>query len=238
MTRQSEQHIPGDLDAVGALSEPTRRAVYEFVAGAGDWVTRDRVAEATGLERGTAVHHLDRLAADGLLETDFRRMSGRRGPGAGRPAKLYRRSSRDFRVSLPPREYEVVGRVLAEVVDRVRRDGADINVALHEAASAEGVRVARDARERPSESPKESDGGEPLLGALAERGYEPVVGEDGTVVLRNCPFHLLVDDHPELVCNMNRCLLSGMLDELGDDHLQAILEPEEGMCCVKLRPRC
>jgi predicted ArsR family transcriptional regulator len=210
--------------------------VYEYVAGAGDWVSRDGVAAGTGLERGTAVHHLDRLAADGLLETEFRRVSGRRGPGAGRPAKLYRRSDHDFGVTLPPREYEVVGRMLAAAVDRVRRDGADIDLALEEAASAEGARLARAARERSSGPPDGADE-DPLLGALVDRGYEPVALDDGTVVLRNCPFHHLAKDHTELVCNMNLCLVGGTLDELGDGRLQARLEPEDGMCCVKLRPR-
>src|SRR5947209_4013143 len=87
------------LAAMGALGEPTRRALYEHVAAAGDWVSRDEAADALGLERGTAAHHLDRLASDGLLEIEYRRRSGRQGPGAGRPAKLYRRARRDFEVT-------------------------------------------------------------------------------------------------------------------------------------------
>src|SRR3989442_5503090 len=88
------------LAAVTSLSEPERRSLYEHVAAAGDWVSRDDAADAVGIERGTAAHHLDRLAADGLLEVEYRRLSGRQGPGAGRPAKLYRRARRDFEVAL------------------------------------------------------------------------------------------------------------------------------------------
>ncbi|MCZ7631147.1 MAG: hypothetical protein M5U19_19820 [Microthrixaceae bacterium] len=92
----------GGLDALRALGEPTRRALYDHVVAVGDWVGRDAAADAVGIERPNAAHHLDRLAADGLLEVDYRRISGRRGPGAGRPAKLYRRALTEIGVTLPP----------------------------------------------------------------------------------------------------------------------------------------
>ena len=63
-------------------------------------VSRDDVAGALGLARATAAFHLDRLVADGLLDIHFERRSGRTGPGAGRPAKLYRRSDVPVEVSL------------------------------------------------------------------------------------------------------------------------------------------
>src|SRR5687768_16389912 len=97
---------PDRLGVLSGLAEPNRRALYEHIAGTGGWVSRDQAADALGLERGTTAHHLDRLAADGLLEVDFQRLSGRQGRGAGRPAKVYRRSGRQIGVSLPPRDYE------------------------------------------------------------------------------------------------------------------------------------
>src|SRR5215213_824031 len=127
--------------AVTALGEPTRRALYDYVVNSGDWVGRDQAAEAIGVERGTAVHHLDRLAADGLLDVAFQRLTGRQGPGAGRPAKLYRRAQREFDVSLPPRDYELAGRMLAEAVDRARADAPDINDAVADVAHDQGERL-------------------------------------------------------------------------------------------------
>src|SRR5262245_43878805 len=118
------------LTAIGALSEPTRRALYEHIAAADDWVSRDEAADLIGIERGTAAHHLDRLAADGLLEVDYQRRSGRRGPGAGRPAKLYRRAREEFDVALPPRDYALAGRMLAGAVERARSKSAPLDVAL------------------------------------------------------------------------------------------------------------
>src|SRR3954454_10517545 len=75
------------LDSIGALAEPNRRGRYDYVVDRRDWVSREQAAEALGLQRGIAAHHLDRLADDGLLEIDYRRLNNRRGPGAGRPAQ-------------------------------------------------------------------------------------------------------------------------------------------------------
>lgn len=104
--------------AIGALADDTRRALYEYVAGQSDAVGRDEAAEAVGLAKHTVSFHLDRLATEGLLEVEFRRLTGRSGPGAGRPSKLYRRSRQEFAVSLPPRRYDLVGDILAAAVGR------------------------------------------------------------------------------------------------------------------------
>ena len=224
--------------AISALGEPTRRALYDFVVANAAWVGRDQAAEAVGLERGNAAHHLDRLAADGLLDIDYQRLSGRRGPGAGRPAKLYRRARRDIDVTLPRRDYGLAGRLLAEAADRSRTDGTDIQTALDDATTAEGVRLAAEIRAQLTDPGDARPGAtrRAVLAALEAGGFEPISGEDGTVVLRNCPFHQLARDHTELVCGMNHCLLSTVVEVLDDTELVARLEPEEGHCCVRLHP--
>jgi predicted ArsR family transcriptional regulator len=236
--RQSQTSPPSSdrasdrVGAIASLGEPTRRALYDYVAGTGGWVSRDQAADAVGVGRGTAAHHLDRLAADGLLDVDYRRVSGRRGPGAGRPAKLYRRSRRDLDVSLPPRDYELAGRLLADAVDRARVGGLDIQAGLDEVAGAEGRRVGEEVRSRSGGTELDV-----LLDVLGERGYEPRPGDGGTVVLTNCPFHRLAREHTELVCGLNLRLLAAAVDGLDGTGLAACLEPEEGVCCVRLRPR-
>src|SRR6478735_9095881 len=92
-----------DVAAVAALAEPTRRRLYDHVVRQAAPVSRDEAAAATDVPRATAAFHLDRLVDDRLLEVHFERLSGRTGPGAGRPAKLYRRSGCDVTVSLPER---------------------------------------------------------------------------------------------------------------------------------------
>ncbi len=134
------------LDSIGALSEPNRRALYEYIVEQRDWVSREQAAAALGLQRGIAAHHLDRLADDGLLEIDYRRLNNRRGPGAGRPAKVYRRAESELGLTLPPRDYELAGRLLADAAERSRGDGRPIEESLAH------TRAMRDARSPPRRS--------------------------------------------------------------------------------------
>src|SRR6478672_4972405 len=127
MTRDDfEDRIAG----VASLAEPQRAALYRFVVDRGDAVSKDEAAAALGVARSVAAFHLDRLVADGLLETEFRRLSGRQGPGAGRPAKLYRRVEREVSVSLPARQYDLAAGLLAAAVDDATRSGTPVAKAL------------------------------------------------------------------------------------------------------------
>jgi predicted ArsR family transcriptional regulator len=172
--------------------------------------------------------HLDRLAAEGLLEVEFRRLSGRSGPGAGRPSKLYRRSGREFAMTLPPRRYDLVGDILAAAVGRAGA-GDDLDAALAFCAAAEGRSVAAAALGVPD------DAGLPELAAvLAGQGYEPSV-EEGAVVLANCPFDALAQKHTAVVCGLNVSFVQGVADGLGCAGLTAHLEPDAVRCCVTVR---
>ncbi|MDE3723143.1 helix-turn-helix domain-containing protein [Nocardiopsis sp. N85] len=207
------------IDAAGALADPLRRGLYEYVVESGGEVGRAEAAEALGVQRTLAAHHLDRLVEAGLLETASKRLNGREGPGAGRPAKVYRRADRQVSLHLPPRDYELAAHVLAEAVER---HGAE--EALHAAARAEGLRIAR-----------ESSAGS-VEALLRERGYEPEAdpeGEDG-LRLRNCPFHTLARAFPPLACGLNLELLRGMLAGVGEDGERARMLPEPGRCCVTI----
>jgi predicted ArsR family transcriptional regulator len=207
------------VEAVGELREPVRRAVYEFTAGRGEAVGRDEVAAALGIGRTLAAFHLDRLAEVGLLDVSFARRSGRSGPGAGRPAKLYRRSTTAHEVSLPPRRYLAVAELLAEVVERAGTDEALFAAARERGRAVGGAAPGGDAA---------------LVAALAEQGYEPQRQGD-SIVLRNCPFHALARGYPPLVCGMNLALLEGLVEGLGGAATPRIA-PTGGNCCVVLDP--
>src|SRR5436190_24048350 len=107
------------IEAVAALAEPTRRALYDLVGASREPVGRDDAATALGISRELAAFHLDRLVAVGLLQPEFRRRSGRTGPGAGRPAKLYRRADGEVDVSLPARRYDRAADLMATAIDRL-----------------------------------------------------------------------------------------------------------------------
>ena len=224
------------VSAVSALGEPSRRALYDYVIAAGRWVGRDEAADAASLQRAVAAHHLDRLASDGLLEFDFQRLSGRTGPGAGRPAKVYRRAPRDIDVAFPPRDYQLAGRLLADAVAESTTTGIDISLAVEHAATAAGERLGRDMRELMGRRRSSKSARRAALETLQGQGFEPVESDDGTVLLRNCPFHLLAGHQTELICGMNHCMITAALGELDSVDLRATLEPDADSCCVRLRP--
>ena len=113
-------------------------------------VTRDQAAEAVGVARHKAKFHLDRLEAEGLLEADYVRLTGRTGPGAGRPAKRYRRGRSEFAVTLPARDYELAGHIMAEAISESARTGTPILDALNDAAAAHGAAIAAMSADHPS----------------------------------------------------------------------------------------
>lgn len=203
-----------DIEAVASLAEPVRRRLYAFVGAATEPVTRDEAADGVGVSRQVAAYHLDRLADDGLLDVDFRRLTGREGPGAGRPSKLYRRSAEDYEVSVPPRRYQLAARILLEALRSSRVDFS----ALSDVARRTGSEL----------------GTLDLAQALVETGYEPAVVENETR-FRNCPFHVLRDQDREITCRLNLALVEGMIQGTGGN-ATAVLAPEEGFCCVRIRP--
>jgi predicted ArsR family transcriptional regulator len=219
------------VSGVSALAEPARRALYLYVAAQPEPVSRDQAAEGVDLPRHTAKFHLDKLVEEGLLDTEFRRLSGRRGPGAGRPTKLYRRSARQVAVTLPQRHYDLAGQILAGAVEAAARDGVPVLEAVHRAAAKCGRRLGAGEQPRggsPAASPLDN-----IAVTLAGQGYEPRV-QDGVLVLANCPFHALAREHTALVCGMNLHLITAMLDELGHTDVQARLDPAPERCCVTL----
>lgn len=215
-----------DVASIAALSEPVRRGLYQYVVAQGRPVSREDAAAGVGVALHVAKFNLDRLVADGLLDVEYRRPPGRTGPGAGRPAKLYRRSGRDIAVSLPERRYDLAGQVLAEALAIAARDRSPVPDAVRTAARAAGHRLAETAGSGP---PQEVVGD-----LLARFGYEPHRTDDG-LALANCPFAHLAKSHTELVCGMNRELIAGALDHLSLSDLRADLDPGPDRCCVVVR---
>lgn len=225
----AQDRLLAEIAGVSALAEPVRRALYLYVCGTGAEVTRDQAAAAVDTSRSMAGFHLDRLVEERLLEASFRRLTGRSGPGAGRPSKLYRRSGRQLSVSLPPRSYELAARILASAIDA--KPSAKLRATLNESARALGERIGADAAGPPGPEPR---GGEPFgkLGdALAATGFEPERRGD-EVRFRNCPFHALTEEHRELVCGMNLALVEGMVAGIGLPSAKPRLDPQPGHCCV------
>jgi predicted ArsR family transcriptional regulator len=211
------------------LSEPTRRALYEHVAGQADPVDRDAAARAIGIGRPLAAFHLDRLVGAGLLEVEYHRRSGRSGPGAGRPAKFYRRAAGPgVEISIPPRRYAELAGVFADALERARDD--DVDMARVEAGRAFGRTIATRARELAAgeDRPVSRD---TLVRALADQGFQPE-SDEGGIRLRNCPFDALVADHRETTCTTNLAVLEVVPPSYRRAGLAARPDAVPGYCCV------
>ena len=224
------QDFDRNVTGIGVLADPVRRQLYRFVCSQAEPVSRDQAAEAVGIARHQAKFHLDRLEADGLLETDYVRLTGRAGPGAGRPAKRYRRSREEFTVALPAREYELAARIMAEGITISAETGTRISDALREAAVAQGTAIAETATDRPLSADAAVD---LALNLLSDHGYEPR-GTGSTFILANCPFHALARAHTELVCQLNHTLIAALAQAIAPDLLDIRLDPGENRCCVTL----
>lgn len=223
------------LESTGALADEHRRALYLFVRGQRRPVGRDEAAQAVGISRKLAAFHLDRLVEKGLLTPRYERLTGRSGPGAGRPAKLYEPTADDVSVSIPYRSYEVVGDVLLDALESAH--SPETRAAIRDAAFRRGEEVGRN--HRPSRGRRGTSKKAALKAAheiLASRGYEPYADERG-LRLHNCPFHALAQRSPELVCGINQAFMEGLLTGIGMSRLQAVLDPRPGECCVHLRPK-
>ncbi|MCU1668785.1 MAG: putative transcriptional regulator [Blastococcus sp.] len=231
MENRTGRGVTDAVTAVAALAEPTRRRLYDHVVRQPRPVSRDEAAAAVEVPRPTAAFHLDRLAEDGLLEVVFERRTGRTGPGAGRPAKLYRRAECAVTVSLPERRYDLAGELLAAAMDEADNSGEPPRGVLERLAFQWGRGLGEQARTADTAA----SAPDVVLSVLEEQGFEPR-SEDGALTLANCPFHTLARTHTELVCGMNLRLLDGVLDGVSSTGLAADLQPRPGRCCVRLAP--
>jgi predicted ArsR family transcriptional regulator len=225
------------VEVVAALAEPTRRRLHDWVVAQGRPVGRDEAAAALGIGRPLAAHHLDRLAEAGLLEPEYRRLTGRSGPGAGRPAKLYRRSGLEVAVSIPTRRYELAARMLAEGVDAARPGDPGPPPGVREAGRRHGRRLGAEARRRAGRRPSRRALRASLIEALVAGGYAPTERATGEIRMANCPYDALVADHRDLVCGMNLAIAEGLVDVVEPDRLTARLDPQPGWCCVAIEGR-
>lgn len=222
--------------AIGALEDDLRRRMYLFIRRQGRPVSRDEAAEEVGISRKLAAFHLDKLVDRGLLSAHYARLPGRGGPGAGRSSKLYEPSDLEVDVSLPERRYDIVGEIMVAAL--VEESGDSPREVAKRIAFQKGQAIGYEIRERTHLRPPGSERALSIAEeTLTEYGFEPYREGAETVSLRNCPFHNLSRQAPELVCGLNRELIDGLLRGLGNESVEAALQPTPGECCVKLHAR-
>jgi predicted ArsR family transcriptional regulator len=224
--------VAAEIASLSTLDDPVRAEIFFHVARSGGYVTRDQAAKDLGITRRTAAFHLDKLAEAGLVDVSFKRVTGRTGPGAGRSSKLYRRSARRLNISIPSRNYELMARLLASVVQQTDEASAP---QIESQAKAFGVSKGAAARNQVSRSTSRKQLKQVLVNELAALGFEPLDDATGTLRLGNCPYHDMARENASFVCSMNLALMQGVVEGLELTEVSAALEPIEGMCCVAFR---
>ncbi len=226
MARRS---LERELEAIVALREPTRRRLYRYVESQPRAVSRDEAAAAVGVSRALAAFHLDKLVRAGLLRTQYRRLSGRTGPGAGRTAKLYRRSRRQLEMSLPHRNHQLLARLLAESLAAGTDTSPDGEPARRYGRTL-GTRVRRRLRGH-GEGDQLLECVEKVLESL---GFEPYRVGSGEVRLRNCPFDPLSRRFTSVVCGVAQAVVTGIAEGAGADRVRVGRDEQPDRCCVVL----
>jgi predicted ArsR family transcriptional regulator len=219
---------------VAALGEDQRYRLYRFARRERRPVTREDAADAVGISRKLAAFHLDKLVEAGLLRALFLPREGSR---VGRRPKAYKPVDDSFEVSIPARRHGLLADILVQaVLTETMHDSA--RVAAHEAAHVRGSRAGADVRRR--DRPGRLGAERALSVAstvLTSHGFEPARTEAACVRLRNCPFHPLASEAPELVCGLNHAFISGLIDGLQAGSVEVLLAPAAGECCVELRAK-
>lgn len=207
------------LARLSSLDDPVRRRLYSYASESDAPVSREQAAAVAQIGRTLAAYHLDKLVEAGLLTAGYRRQDGH---GVGRPAKLYQRADQELSVSVPPRDYALLARVLATAV-HADPDGT-VRRAVHQAAHQAGISAA-------GSPPAE------LMDVLRDCGYQPHRDVDGRTELRNCPFHTVAEQYRAVVCDLNVHLVQGVVDATTATEARAELDPQPGRCCVVVHDR-
>lgn len=230
-----DRDVSKTIAPVAALEDELPRRIYRLIRRRRRPLSREEVAAEVGISRRLAAFHLEKLLERGLLKAHYARPPGRSGPGAGRSAKMYQPSDLEIQVSIPGRHYDLAGRLLVNAL-RSQSPGEAPGDAARRVAREKGHELGDELRRERGLRPP---GPERTL-AVAEEvledfGFEPYRDEPGVIALKNCPFHTLAKEAPELMCNMNQSFIDGFLRGLGNETVQAVLACRPGDCCVTLR---
>jgi len=209
---------------LGTLESLLRRAPGQPVAIAS-------VAAELGLHVNTAREHLDGLVAAGLARRSRLAPAGR-----GRPAWGYRATAHRCGVA---REYIGLARVLAE---HVAAQGGDLSrdmVALGRRwgrSTTEAERASLAGRPGPSgaTSPHST-----VVHVLHDLGFDPELSPDDpspTVRLRRCPMLEVAREHPDVVCQVHRGIVEGVLEaeSAPTEGVRLLPFAEPGACVLRL----
>jgi predicted ArsR family transcriptional regulator len=218
------------LEIHKVLADGTRYRLYRYLGLSGRAVSIRELSTRLSLHPNTLRPHLRRLEEVGLVQSEVRRGSS----SVGRPQTLYAVAGgheggrRDFRL-------------LAEILATVAT-GARARERAKGVATEWGRYLVGRGEPRPGARRASGPNLAVLQGAMAAAGFDPrfrrAAAGDVEVSMRDCPFRDLLEDHRELVCDVHRGLLEGMLGALNPPHRLADYAPlvERSVCRIVARP--
>jgi predicted ArsR family transcriptional regulator len=183
-------------------------------------VTASQIASAFDLHTTVARHHLDKLVADGYLQVSHRRPPGKRGPGAGRPAKHYEPTQKEVSVQFPERRYDLLAELLIRVVERLDPEQA------REVAEEVGAEYGRELAAEVG-MPEEAgfDGAvQSVARVLLGVGFDTSTEvDDHALVTRHCPFGQTATDHPDIICRLDQGMVRGLLEASNQEAMPIVI---------------
>jgi predicted ArsR family transcriptional regulator len=196
------------LDRLAAAGDPQLRRVLLYARSRHDPFTAHEVALALGVHRNIARNRLDRLAGAGFLTVSPERRGGRGGPGAGRPANVYRVAPELEAIEFPDRRLaELIGLLVGKLPARsrekaLREAGEDFGRSLAAAASLKASGNVRTGLQR-------------VCDALGSLGFQASVhsfaGDTAILETPTCPLRPLVVKWPDAGC-IDRGMWAGLVE--------------------------
>ncbi len=196
-------------DLTQALGDPTRRAIYVAVRESPEPMTTSKVAELFELHPNVARHHLDILTTDEYLKVSSSKPTS--SPGAGRPAKSYEATSKEVAVHFAPRRFEMLVEMLFQVLEEL----APENIA--EVAEGVGRSYGKQlaAEIGVQEDPGYDAAVQAVASAMTGLGFSMDPDVEGQRLLTShCPFGETATDHPEVICSLDRGIVTGLFGAL------------------------
>lgn len=221
-----------DISPIAALEDELRRNMYLMIRSSEEPLTREDISTALGISIKLAAFHLDKLVDRGLLKAHYAPRKGK----AGRSSKFYALSGMEFSVTIPSRQYDLVGSVLVETLEQLDgQEDAGLAVRL---ARIKGREIAEKLKTKVSTKSKRHSRDLAIAKKSLELlGYEPYAQSGSEIGLKNCPFHSLAKQAPDVVCPINKGLIEGVLVNLGVKATQLSPGPPNGKCCVSVKSR-
>ena len=188
-----------------ALADPSRFRLFRHIAEASGPVGVAELTELLGFNHNAIRQHLTVLRDAGLVaETDEDRKV------RGRPRKQYvAREDALSAFGAVSGSYEQLARLLLEVAttaDSPYEVGRRSVALTPDPADSSDAAVSR------------------LHRQLSVSGFEPSAEDARTIVLQHCPLANVATDRPDVVCDLHRGIIDGLLG--GGDDLVGNLEPK------------